>query len=109
MAARGRSRALPERSPSPEGACEGRRRGLTGEPRVPPCLFERWVLDVVFGGVGVGELVHDVEAVRVRVVDLDEGLPLVRERVLRENRFHRALGLACPAVDALLGIDDEDA
>jgi hypothetical protein len=36
------------------------------------------------------------------------GLPLVRERVLREDRLHRALRLAGPAVDALLGVDDED-
>jgi hypothetical protein len=36
------------------------------------------------------------------------GLPLVRERILREDRLHRALRLAGPAVDALLGVDHED-
>src|SRR6266511_696066 len=40
-------------------------------------------------------------------VDLDVVLPLVRHRVLGEDRRHRALRLARPAVDALLGIDEE--
>ena len=44
--------------------------------------------------------------VRERVVDLDERLPLVRERVLGEDRLDRALRLAGPAVDALLRVDD---
>src|SRR5439155_26394408 len=34
----------------------------------------------------------------VRVVDLDERLPLVRERVLREDRLDRTLRFACAAV-----------
>ena len=46
--------------------------------------------------------------VRERVVDLDEGVPLVRERVLGEDRLHRALRFARPAVDALLRVDDQD-
>src|SRR5256885_16623109 len=52
-------------------------------------LFQRWVLDVVLGRVLVGELVHDVQPFAVRVVDLYERLPLVRERVLREDRLDR--------------------
>jgi hypothetical protein len=58
--------------------------------------------------IGVGELVHDVHAVGVRVVDADERLPLVGQRVLREDRLDGTLGLAGAAVDALLGVDDED-
>ena len=38
-----------------------------------------------------------------------ERLPLLRQRVLREDRLDRALRLARTAVDALLGVDDEDA
>ena len=55
------------------------------------------------------ELVHLRDAVAVRVVDLDERLPLVGHRVLGEDRLDRALGLAGAAVDALLGIDHEHA
>ena len=50
----------------------------------------------------------DLLRIRERVVDLDEGVPLVRKRVLGEDRLDRALRFACPAIDALLGIDDED-
>src|SRR6185437_6338690 len=57
----------------------------------------------------VGELVDHVRAVAVGVVDLHERLPLRRERVLREDRLDRALRLAGAAVDALLGVDHEDA
>src|ERR1700712_39938 len=53
------------------------------------------------------ELVHLGQAIAVGVVDLDERRPLVRDGVLREDRLDRALGLAGPAVDALLGVDDE--
>src|SRR5206468_2420407 len=56
------------------------------------------VLDVVLGGVRVREVVHDVEPLAVGVVDLDEGLPLIRERVFGEDRLDRALRFACPAV-----------
>src|SRR5262245_29701977 len=45
--------------------------------------FERWVLDVVLGGVLVRQLVDDVEALAVGVVDLDEGIPLLGEGILR--------------------------
>src|SRR2546423_8910626 len=72
-------------------------------------LFERRVLHVVLVGVGLRQLVHDVEALAVRVVDLHERIPLVGQRVLREDRLDRAFGLARTAVDALLGIDHEDA
>ena len=51
---------------------------------------------------------HDVHTLPVGVVNLDERLPLVGKRVLREDRLDRALGLAGPAVDALLRVDDED-
>ena len=44
-----------------------------------------------------------------RVVDLHEGLPLLRERVLGEDRLDRAFRLAGAAIDALLGVDDGDA
>src|SRR5581483_317151 len=70
--------------------------------------LERRVLDVVLGGVGVGQLVHDVHPLAVGVVDAHEGVPLVGERVLREDRLDRALRLAGAAVDALLRVDDED-
>ena len=53
------------------------------------------------------ELVHGLR-VTVGVVDLDEGLPLVRQRVLGEDRLDRTLRFACAAVDALLGVDDQD-
>ena len=65
----------------------------------------------MLGRVLVREVVHDVEPLplAVGVVDLDEGRPLVRQRVLREDRLDRALGIATgTAVDALLGIDHED-
>ena len=65
-------------------------------------------MDVVLLGVLVDERV-DLGRVGEGVVDLDEGVPLVRERVLGEDRLDRALRLARAAVDALLGIDDEDA
>src|SRR5437870_7541352 len=61
-------------------------------------LFQGWVLDVVFGRVFLRELVHDVDALAVRVIDPHEGLPLVRERVLRENRLDRTLRFAGSAV-----------
>ena len=70
--------------------------------------FERRVLDVVPGGVLVDEGVDRV-GVGIGVVDLDERLPLVGEGVLGEDRLDRALRLAGAAVDALLGVDDEDA
>src|SRR5438132_421448 len=99
-------------------ACEGRSarraRELFLSPRevqarrsVSSDLADGLVLDVVLGGVLVHELVHDVEPLAVGVVDPHERLPLVRQRVLREDRLDRALGLAGAAVDALLGIDDE--
>src|SRR5262249_58423989 len=47
-------------------------------------------------------------AIGERVVDLHERLPLVGQSVLGEDRLDRALRLARAAVDALLGIDDED-
>ena len=49
----------------------------------------------IAAGVGVG------------VVDLDERLPLVGQRVLGEDRLDRALRLAGAAVDALLGVDHQ--
>ena len=50
----------------------------------------------------------DLRRIRERIVDLDEGVPLVRQRVLGEDRLDRALRFACPAIDALLRIDDQD-
>ncbi len=50
----------------------------------------------------------DLLGIREGVVDLDEGVPLVRQRILREDRLDRALRFARPAIDALLGIDDQD-
>src|SRR5947207_10957019 len=77
----------------------------------PACgdLFQGWVLDVVLGRIFVGELVHDVEAFTVRVVDLHERLPLIGERVFREDRLDRTLRFAGTAIDALLRINHEDA
>jgi hypothetical protein len=79
------------------------------------------VLAGVFGDEGV-----DRVSVGVRVVDLHERLPLLRQGVLREDGLNRALRLAGAAekarlntrsassisprsVDALLGVNDEDA
>ncbi len=45
--------------------------------------------------------------IRERVVDLDEGVPLVRQGVLGEDRLHRALRFARAAIYALLGVDDQ--
>ena len=64
------------------------------------------VLDVVLGRV-VGELVDGRHALVERGVDADERLPLLGQRVLGEDRLDRALRLAGPAVDALLGVDHE--
>src|SRR5205823_14761053 len=72
-------------------------------------LFQRRILDVVLGRVRVDELVHLVDPVAVRIVDRHERLPLIRERVLREDRLGRTLRFARTAVDALLRIDHEDA
>src|SRR3954465_12559288 len=71
-------------------------------------LGDRLVLDVVLVCVLLRELVDDVHAVGEGVVDLHERLPLGRQRVLGEDRLHGALRLTRAAVDALLGIDDED-
>src|SRR5205823_14379387 len=68
-----------------------------------------WVLDVVLFRVLIRELVHHIDALAVRVVDLDEGTPRVRQRVLREDRLHRTPRFACPAIYALLRVDHEDA
>src|SRR4249919_1142716 len=72
-------------------------------------LFQGWILDVVLGRVLVDELVHDVGALTVGVVDPDKRLPLVRECILRKDRLDRTLRFAGAAVDALLRIYDEDA
>src|SRR5579884_4150118 len=72
-------------------------------------LFERRVLHVVLGGVLVDELVDDGDAFAVRGVDADERLPLLGQRIFGEDRLDRALRLARAAVDALLGVDHEDA
>src|SRR3954452_24849708 len=72
-------------------------------------LFQRRVLDVVLRGVRVGQLIHDIEALAVRVVDLHERLPLIGKRVFREDRLDRALRLARATIDALLRVDHEDA
>src|SRR5438309_563928 len=65
-------------------------------------LFQGWVLDVVLGRVLVDELVHDVRALAVCVVDLHERLPLLGQRVLREDRLDRALRFAGAAI---FGVD----
>src|SRR6478672_13486926 len=80
-----------------------------GSYPVPRVLFQRRVLDVVLGRVRVREVVHNVEPLAVRVVDLDERLPLVRQSILGENRLDRTLRFACAAVNTFLGIDHEDA
>ena len=71
--------------------------------------LDRLVLNVVLGRVFVDELVDDTHAFAVRGVDANERLPLVRQCVLGKDRLDGALGLARAAVDALLGIDHEDA
>src|SRR3954451_10301439 len=72
-------------------------------------LFQRRVLHVVLGGVRVGQLIHDIEALAVRVVDLHERMPLIGKRVFWEDRLDRGLRLAGAAIDALLRTDHEDA
>src|SRR5664280_3768360 len=66
-------------------------------------------LGAVRVGVGRNERVHGIHTLAVGGVDADEGLPLGRESILGEDRLDRALRFAGAAVDALLGIDDEDA
>ena len=51
----------------------------------------------MLGRVRVRQCV-DLRRVRERIVDLDERVPLIRERVLRKDRLHRALGLARAAI-----------
>src|SRR3989442_2019632 len=72
-------------------------------------LFQRWVLDVVLGRVLVDELVNDVQPLAVRVVDLDERLPLIRECIFGEDRLDRTLRFAGAAIYTFLGIDNQDA
>src|SRR3954468_22463826 len=103
------------RSRFADHACCGMRitssRGKRGRPRLRYAgwlRLERLVLDVVLGRVRVRELVDDIHAVAVGVVDADEGLPFVGERVLREDRLDGAFRLARAAVDALFGVNDED-
>jgi hypothetical protein len=72
-------------------------------------LLQRLVVDVVLVRVLVRQLVDDRHTLAVRRVDAHERLPLLGQRVLGEDRLDRALGLAGAAVDALLGVDDEDA
>ena len=55
------------------------------------------------------QLVDALHAIGVGVVDLDEGLPLDRDRVLGKDRLDRALWLAGTAVNALLRIDHQHA
>src|SRR3954463_4527394 len=81
----------------------------TGPYPVSRCLFQRRVLDVVLGRVLVGQLVDDVEPLAVRVVDLDERLPLIGKCVLREDCLDRALRFARPAIYTFLRVDHQDA
>src|SRR4026207_1417470 len=48
-----------------------------------------------------------VSIVEPRRIDDRVVRPLGRELVLREDRVHRALGLARAAIDALVGIDEQ--
>jgi hypothetical protein len=70
-------------------------------------LLEGRVLDVVLRGVLVRELIDDVH-VAVGIVDFDERLPLVGERVFRKDGLDWTFRFARTAVNAFLGIDDED-
>ena len=79
--------------------------------RLDPCcasLRDRLVVDVVLVRVALRQLVHGPHPLGVRVVDRDEGVPLVGKRILGEDRLDRALRLTGAAVDALLGVDHED-
>jgi hypothetical protein len=55
------------------------------------------------------QFVDDVQPFAVGVVNSDEPLPLLWQRVLREDRLHWTLRFASAAVDALLWVDDDDA
>src|SRR5207302_4176126 len=89
-----RARTLPRdhiARPACSGACltrNGIRSG--GGWRFALRLLEWRILDVVLVGVVLGELVHHVGALAVRVVDLDERLPFVGPRVLRNDRLDGA-------------------
>jgi len=66
------------------------------------------VLHVVLSGVLVRQLVDDVSALAVGVVDLDEVVPLLRKSILGKDRLNRAFRFARTAIDALLGVDDQN-
>ena len=55
------------------------------------------------------QAVDDGDPVAVCVVDRHERLPFRRQCILGEDRLDRAFRLAGSAVDAFLGLDDEDA
>src|SRR3989304_4606782 len=61
------------------------------------------------GGVQLllGRRLHSRVVLEELLVQVDEVLPLLGGFVLGEDRFHRAYGLAGPAVDALVRMDVE--
>src|SRR5438045_2715300 len=65
-----------------------------GKPPHTRDLLDRFVLNVVLCRVFVRQSVDDVESLAERIVDLHERLPLLRERVLREDRLDRTFGFA---------------
>src|SRR5512133_397699 len=83
--------------------CNERKEGVGRDLRAASCaLLERLVLNVVLGRVVVRQLVDDVKTLEERGVDLHERRPLLRQRVLGEDRLDGALGFARTAIDALL-------
>ena len=81
--------------------------GSSRTPSPSASARRRLVLDVELGRVLVDERVDLVHALGEGVVDLHEGLPLLGQRVLGEDRLDGALRLAGAAVDALLRVDHE--
>ena len=95
------ARVAPDRRPPADSLA--RRDSVEGDAPVAryasaTALLQRLVLDVVLVGVLLDERIEDRRALRECIVDLDEGLPLVRERVLGEDRLDRAFRFARAAV-----------
>src|ERR1035437_3643638 len=94
-------------SEAPDQTVERRPRPAAGDPAL------RAGLEEIVKGSGRLSRIHELaSSVLVRIpkgVDLRVTGPLGRNAILGEDRVDRALGLAGAAIDALVGVDKEDA